>query len=273
MKARSLVKFVLAAGFALLLVWVMADQKTDAKGDAQLVSRVDSSSYAPHLSSDRSPATLRSTTDITFTSAFTVYLPIVSSPPPGIFGRVTYQGSAIGGISLTLQLWEAFSSVAVLTTTTQPDGRYLFTDVPGLEIGKSYVVRYMNSGDPRYLAYWYSDFLNSYTADTRAAGGDFDIANVVLISPRNGATIAVPYTFQWTPRPASPSDNYAVMLACRATGNRSFFSVGYTGSLYLSHSPGGCRDYWWLVTVTPEGLIFGSTGGVSYEHRAVSFSN
>ena len=78
---------------------------------------------------------------------------------------------------------------------------------------------------------------------------------------------------QWVLRPAMSSDNYHVMLACRSTGNRSYFEVGYTASFHLSYSPQNCSDYWWLVIVTPQGLIFGGTGGASYETRAVSFSN
>lgn len=274
MEMRSFAKFALAVGVALLFVSAVADQEIQAKNEVEStlsIGFVDQTAQEPR--NDVS-VNMDHTADITFTPAFTAYLPvIVNSPPsiPGIYGQATYQGTPIGGIELTLQQHINGSFYPVLTTTTQSDGRYLFTNVPDLAEFTAYVVRYMNDGNPQYLGYYYSTFLGY----SQGAGGDFDIANIVLVSPPNGATVALPYTFQWVPRSDTPSDNYSVVLACRTADWRYIHPVGYTGNFYLDHAPSAdCRDYWWLVEVMPSpDPTAGVIGGVSYEIRAVSFSN
>ena len=37
---------------------------------------------------------------------------------------------------------------------------------------------------------------------------DFDIADIQLVSPPDGATVSLPTTFQWITRPATPTDDY-----------------------------------------------------------------
>ena len=64
-----------------------------------------------------------------------------------------------------------------------------------------YYVRYgPNDTDDRYLWNWYGPDITSYTAASGVAGGDFDIADVELLSPDPGATVTLPETFTWRRR-------------------------------------------------------------------------
>jgi len=198
------------------------------------------------------------------------------APSSGIHGLVTYQGSPIGGISLSLDLLEGTNSSAIATAATQPDGTYNFTGVAGLNAGQTYSVRFQNSefGNPSYLWAWWSFEIPSYTAGDSVAGGNFDIASIVLVSPGSGATVAFPETFTWETRAATPTDSYYYELFDPANGSRhaEFGPLGNVPSYTLATLPAGFslgNQYGWYVGVTaPDG-----GAGVSYYYNSVTFSS
>ena len=110
---------------------------------------------------------------------------------------MTYKGANAAGIALALRRWDGSSYTTQSSTTTEGDGRYKFTDAPTLPAGQSYYVRYSNGSNSNYLSGCYNPDINSYGAGDSVAGGDFDIANVALLSPTSGYSSTLPITFQW----------------------------------------------------------------------------
>ncbi len=181
---------------------------------------------------------------------------------PGVYGRVTYQGTSIVGTPINLHF-----DISSIATTTQADGTYYF---PNLTPGKQYQAVYDNSADPSFVPHCPGPLLTSYSAGARMAGGDFDIANIPLISPLNGTTIALPYTFQWTPRLGVPSDSYRLEMFA---GNGATWwdtpPLGYVGQYALNSLPYGLSygtRYWWRVWVGAPGEFCSSF------ERTVTFS-
>jgi hypothetical protein len=152
------------------------------------------------------------------TSSSTIYLPLVlnnyCSTSMGINGRVTINGDAAAGVSLQLRFYNGSAWSTYATKTTAADGTYSFTDAAGLSNGQRYSVRFQNStsGPDTQLWYWATRVLTSYSAGCAVGIGNFDIANVPQVSPSAYATVALPYTFQWTRRTATPSDSYVFEL-------------------------------------------------------------
>ncbi len=192
---------------------------------------------------------------------------------PGIHGRITYQGVPIVGAPVSLQLYYS----TIRTTTTQADGIYQFTDAPTLTSGQMYSARYLNSTNPSFVARCAGRDLLSYTAGASVAGGDFDIANIPQMSPPNAATIALPYTFQWTRRPGVPSDSYILEIW---NGDPSYDwwetpPLGYISQYTLNSLPSGLSlgtPYWWDVAVDTRA----AGGGFCYsfdQNRTVTFSS
>jgi hypothetical protein len=180
-------------------------------------------------------------------------------------------------VSLALRFYNGSSWSTYTTTTTGADGSYSFTGVPSLGSGQRYYVRYQNPGGTYTgrLWFWGTRRLDSYTAGTNVAIGDFDIADIPMVSPAHGATVTLPYTFQWTRRSATPSDSYEFDLFDPSDGSPYWWTdptLGYVGSYTLNSLPSGfspSTQYGWDVWVySPDG---GS--GESYYYRTVTFSN
>jgi uncharacterized repeat protein (TIGR01451 family) len=208
---------------------------------------------------------------------YRVYLPLIRSTcKSGICGRVTLNGSPAAGVSLELRFFNGSSFSTLATTTTNANGDYAFAGMPSLALGQHYYVRYRNyAGTPGRLWVWGTRDLTSYSAGSAVEIGNFDIADIVLVSPAAGATVALPYTFQWTRRPATPSDTYEFDLYDPTDGNPNFYTappLGYVGSYILNSLPPGFNVgalYGWEIWVySPDGGY-----GISYETRAVHFSN
>ncbi len=191
---------------------------------------------------------------------------------PGIHGRVTYQGSPAGGASIILRLYNGSSYSVIRTTTTQADGLYQFTDAPTLMDNEWYYVLYSNSANSNFVANCAGRTLTSYTAGTSVAGGDFDIANIPQMSPPNGATIALPYTFQWTKRVGVPSDSYRLRI-WNDTDWWDTAPLDYVGQYTLNSLPPDLSFgtlYWWDV------IMDGIGGAFCYsfdQNRTVTFSS
>lgn len=207
-----------------------------------------------------------------------IFLPLVQKAKPrlGINGTVTENGAPATGVSLDLRFYNGSYWSTLAITTTDADGDYFFTDIPSLGSGQRYYVRYQNTstgGNPNRLWTWHTQSLTAYTAGSNVAIGNFDLANITLISPADNATVNVPHTFQWTPRTASPTDIYEFDLYDPYDFNPGFYPiVGYVGSYTLNSLPPGFGAgplYVWEVWVySPDGGF-----GISYETRVVFFSN
>ncbi len=221
------------------------------------------------------------------------------SPTPtrrlGIYGQVTYQGTPIADVPLLLRFYDGSGWSTMSETYTDAEGHYRFTDVPSLDSGQKYYVRYYNgsttlanvvddetekysiqhnaaegiglTGDPDYLYNWYSFDITSYTAGTEVHGGDFDIANVDLDAPSGGVTVELPQTFSWERRAATTSDSYAWRLFDPTEPAHSVRTepLGYVSSFNAeSLLPGFDFDteYAWAV------MPFAPDGGYGYSYYA-----
>ncbi len=186
---------------------------------------------------------------------------VVPTPTPtptprlGINGRLTYHGSAASGLKLSLVRYDGANTYLVAATVTGSDGRYNFAGVPSLPAGQEYYVEYDNTPSdpnpgPGYLYSWYGNRITTYTAGATAAGGDFDVADIPLVSPAYGAYVTLPAWFSWTSRGIS-GDNYRLFFYYPA--GYSVAASNYLGgstSFYLGGLPAGWPSgsgyFWWV---------------------------
>lgn len=149
--------------------------------------------------------------------------------PPGIYGRVTVNGAPAAGERLELRFFDGFAWSTLRWIDTDINGEYVFLDIPALELGQRYYVRYANRADVEdRLLFWGTRELTAYSRSQAVEIGNFDIANVALTAPPAGATVTLPYAFRWAPRPATPTDSYEFNLYDAASLDPYFFvKVGY----------------------------------------------
>ena len=145
--------------------------------------------------------------------------------------------------------------------------------MPGLGGGQTYYVRYgPNSIEPWCLFAWYGPDITSYTAGTSVHGGDFDIANVSLLSPDPGATLSLPITFTWQRRGVA-TDTYRWVLFDPSDPSTGWITgdLGYVDSFTLSNLPSGAehgKEYGWYVEVYNGPDSFGA----SFYYHPITFS-
>jgi hypothetical protein len=178
-------------------------------------------------------------------------------------------------VPLSLRFYNGSSWSTLATTTTAADGTYSFTGVPSLGSGQGYYVRYQNTaGTVGRLWLWNTRVLTSYTAGSNIAIGNFDIADITLVSPAGGSTVALPYTFQWTRRAATPSDSYELDLYDYYDGDPYAYTgpLGYVGSFTINGLPTGFSPWvpyvWTIWAYSPDG-----GAGLAYWSNYVTFSN
>ena len=193
-------------------------------------------------------------------------------PVNAIYGRLTYKAAAVAGISLKLDFWDGAAwNTTSYATTTDSAGRYAFTGVATISTGQWYEVTYgPNTTDPRYLNGWYGPDLETYTAGTSVHGGDFDIADVSLLTPPSGATVTLPTTFTWQARSIT-GDTYRHILFDPASDAWWWTDdLGYVGQFVANSLPPEIiygKEYGWYVQVY-NGL---DSFGESYYYSAVTF--
>jgi hypothetical protein len=206
--------------------------------------------------------------------AMVSYLPLVyrrfgQQQQAGIGGRVKYNGAAAAGIPLNLRRCDSSSCTTAASTTTGSDGGYLFENVATLGSGLLYYVRYgPNSTDSHYVSWWYGPDITSYTAGAYVPGGDFDIANVTLVSPPDGATVRLPVTFSWQQRGLAGDTYRYVLFDPDSDAWWRTSDLGSTGSFTLTGLPSGAtygKTYGWYVQVFNGPDSF----GVSYYYQEV----
>jgi hypothetical protein len=204
-----------------------------------------------------------------------VYLPLMATPRLGIHGRVTDNGVPVAGIPLELRFYNGSAWSSIASTYTQADGWFAFTNAPSLGAGQRYYVRYQNTTGAGRLWTWHTRVLDTFVAGSSSHIGDFDVADIGLVSPGNNTSVSLPRTFQWSIRSAMPSDTYEFNLYDPSTGTPYFYTdppLGYVGSYTLNTLPGGFainHPYAWEIWVySPDGGY-----GISYETRMISFTN
>ena len=204
-----------------------------------------------------------------------IFLPALFKPLPGISGLVTFQGAPLGNQPLELRFFDGSTWSTRASLATETDGTFLFTSVPALAPGQKYYVRFTNTANPKSLFRWGTQEITAFADEQRVDVGTFDVANIELSSPAAGATVALPASFQWIARTATPSDNYEFDLAEPNTGNPFFYTdppLGYVSSYNLAHLPPGFKTntpYIWYM------WVYDTNGGydLSYWAYYVRFSN
>lgn len=192
------------------------------------------------------------------------------APTLGIFGWVTNGGEPATGITITLGVYQdSVYQWKIAEAQTDENGIYAFYDIPSSSAGESYGVRYENAAEQAgLLAFWYSNPFANYAAGDSYPGGDFDLANLPLLSPNSSAPQSWPITFRWSPRSFlwAPDDVYQVDIG---SAYYSDYLLG-DSSLTLQSLPDVLSAgiaYEWTV------WVFGETGyGRALEKFSVVFS-
>jgi hypothetical protein len=200
-------------------------------------------------------------------------------PPQGIYGQITQNGAPVSGVTVTLQLRDGATSTEVLADTTDVNGNYSFLNAPTLAAGQRYFVFYPNDeNDPSRVSFWAGLLLNSYTAGDTVNGTDFDIANIVLVSPGPASEVTLPQTFTWNLRPATPTDSYEFNLIDDEQNITYFYTVpplGYVNAYTLQSLPGNMvydEGYGWIVwAYGPGGSLSTGNFGASFLAYGIAF--
>ena len=200
----------------------------------------------------------------------------------GIYGRVTYHGMPAPHLFLTLSHWDGANWTTRDVTVTETDGRYTFADAATLGAGEIYSVDYENTPGqpnpgPSYLWSWSGNRIAAYIAGQSVAGGDFDVADIPLVSPADGASVTLPSTFCWASRGIA-GDNYRLVLWYPDEDDTVATAyLGDTSCVVLTELPSGWpsgASYRWWVRVyrgsNPQAAPYNV--GVSYGDRAATIS-
>jgi hypothetical protein len=216
-----------------------------------------------------------SATLVSTPTACITYMPIVTRPAGRISGRLNQAGNPAGGISLELRRDNGSTVSVIAATTTDSSGYYEFTTASSLSSGQSYFVRYGNpEGNDSRMGAWVSKSINSYVSGSFVDLGTGDLANVPLVAPGSGAVVALPYLFQWTPRPATRSDSYMLVIADRADLDPIAITwwLGYVNGYYMSSLSSsfsaGVQYSWWVMAWEPSG-----SAGMSYYYHRITFTS
>lgn len=188
----------------------------------------------------------------------------------GIHGRVTYQGAAASGIELQLRFYDGSKTTTAATTTTDSEGGYRFTSAASLGSGQEYWVRFRSPDNPLYVSSWQTASITAYTSGSTVPGGDFDIADVILLAPPDDATTALPVTFTWQQR-GIPGDTYRLAFFDLDTDEYWYTAdLGNVGShTVTSLWPEAVygEEYGWVVWVFDGPDSFGE----SHYYQAITF--
>lgn len=197
------------------------------------------------------------------------------APGLGLYGTVTQNGVPAAWVPLDLLRIDTGSSTwfKIASTWSQGDGHYNFTGLPSLLADEAYQVTYTNLNNRTdRLFYWATRQLGSYTAGSNVHIGNFDIADLPLTAPADGANLNPPVTFTWTVRPASPTDSYRLVIY-----DMDYHYLwdsgllGYSGSYTLTSLPGALAtgvEYLWDVRI----YALDGAYGICYGVRTLEFT-
>jgi uncharacterized repeat protein (TIGR01451 family) len=200
-----------------------------------------------------------------------VYLPTIVKTPPMVSGIVTYKGNPVVGTTLHLR-YKTGSWSTYATTTSDSTGSYQFTNLPPLTTGQQFYVAWINKTDDSQLGGWACDSITTSTTNLEDYRCSFDVAYVVLASPDNNVTVALPKKFSWYKR-SMTTDSYSLDLFDLNDSTLSWWypQVGYVDSYTLNGLPSGFvpgKQYGWSV------VVYGSDGvGYAYYYGKITFTN
>ncbi len=196
-----------------------------------------------------------------------VHLPIVSQhvayqPTLNLHGQVIYNGNGVANIPLELRFYNGVEWSTIQNTTTNKNGNFNFIGVLGLDTDQTYQVRYQNIDQIQgYLSLLVSRKVYNYKEGSNVGISNFDISDLKLISPINGANETLPTTFEWIPRITSPADMFLYVLYDPIDGDPAVQQLIHRGStgLILYGLPNGFnfnKIYAWSIwPLSPDGAI------------------
>jgi hypothetical protein len=202
-----------------------------------------------------------------------LYLPLIIRSTGSISGLVTDGGVPAVGARMTLYHFTVGNGLRPTTVFTNVRGEFCFCNLVALEPGEKFFLIYGGSSlDPAHLIRWELPIIYSFAAHDHLVLSSFDIAGMASLAPAEHEHITLPYTFQWTTRPATPQDSYYLVFQ---NGNNFFWSgeQGYVGnytmqSLPPGTSPGESSYYWSVHIASPDG-----GHGVQHIDRGVYITN
>lgn len=209
-----------------------------------------------------------------------VYIPLAfKNPSPGrISGNITENGLPAGAAYVRLHKDGPDGYHFVAETFTFADGFYDFYEVPPLKGGEEYEVSFLNAfpAHPGRLLNYFTVRITALASNQQVLVPTFDVADVFLLSPSSSALVSLPTTFQWQPRPNSPTDTYVLAIFCswdNGTQDESqlFETSGYVGSYQVTSLPDGffAADsicFWGVDIKSPDGSY-----GAGAESRSIGF--
>lgn len=121
--------------------------------------------------------------------------------PGGISGNVTVDGKPTADIPLDLYFNDGNDWSIADSTQTDSKGYYSFVNIKSLLLGEKYFVSFgPNESNPDLVYNWYGPLIEDYQEGDRILGGDFDLADVRLVSPESGFVGQLPIMFEWERR-------------------------------------------------------------------------
>jgi hypothetical protein len=216
--------------------------------------------------------------NLTDSSVNTAFLPFITyNESKGIYGRVSFANQ--GGradVPLDLRFFNGTAWSTTASTITDSNGNYSFKNIPSLQPGQRYYVRYLNTETPGFLYTWHTRPITFYNAGGQVHAGDFNIANITMLTPVGGAHEGFPVEFRWWVRPGQVTDSYELNLFAQ-TGSPYFYTdppLGFVSSYTLQSLPPGFKyDRWYLWNLWvygPDGDIEGGWG-ISYWSNFIRF--
>jgi hypothetical protein len=199
-----------------------------------------------------------------------VYLPAVSylKQLTPFTGRVTYMGTGWAGVAVNMAYSDDYGSTwnrSYATAVTDSRGYYRFDTPPAVGDNNGFAVYYENpTSNPNFLWYFECTVVES-TSDSYNC--DFDIQDLVLSSPADGASVNPAVNFSWQKRGQATDYYYWRFYNGYNTGTY-YMSVGYTNAMTINFCvfPTGYWNRWWLDVRAPSGY------GIGYDNHRFQFN-
>ena len=211
----------------------------------------------------------------------TIYLPVAMNNFYPYNGIITDNGVPVPNHEVELRFYDGSVWSTYDTQITDPSGAFYFTNLPTLTSGQTYYARWLNNLDnPDHLVAYYCDTVDIENIDSGVLKCDFNIHNVVLVSPDNAASVRLPKNFEWSLRPTT-IDSYEFNISDNEDDDPWWWTdppLGYTNTYRLNSLPTDLIDpivefqtnveYAWFMGV------YGINGmGFSYYYRTITFQN
>jgi uncharacterized repeat protein (TIGR01451 family) len=170
-----------------------------------------------------------------------------------ITGAVTNAGQAAGAVPVELRRAGSGADVIVATAQTDSSGAYHFDNQPDSGANAVYYVRYPG-GLGGTLATW-ATYGQTYAAGAAMSFPGFDIADVQVGGPAQGAALALPATLSWSRR--NGADSYIVRIFSGETQVLDSNELGAAESYTLPAGVLGPGAYTAVLKVRQPNLGYG----------------